>query len=123
MGDIDSTTGVGPIYIFIYSGSEMLAPSNQAIRMRAYPTSKHASIENEICFEREPIHHQITRQIDEISIAGDLPEDTPEEATFYGSDVSAGDHCVESEISRWLEISILLEVSRTQEANSQEERQ
>ena len=33
MEDIDSTTGVGPIYIFIYSGSEMLAPSNQAIRM------------------------------------------------------------------------------------------
>ena len=80
-------------------------------------------IENKICFERGFIQHQNTRQIDEISIATELSEDIPEKAIFFGSDVSAGDHCVESEISRWLEISILLEVSRTHEANSQEERQ
>ena len=48
-------------------------------------------IEDELCFEREPIHHQSTRQIDETSIVGESSEDTPEEAILLGSDVSAGD--------------------------------
>ena len=48
-------------------------------------------IEDEVCFEREPIHHQSTRQIDETLLVGESSEDTPEEAILLGYEVSVGD--------------------------------